>query len=563
MPRLNYPLRLLLCFLSIFLPLSSLDLWFYDHLFQIRGQLDNATSIILVRVNENQLNYPSLIQSIQLDHPELIVFCSFFDAHEAFDTSGLPYDNILYSASINEENKLILPEPSLTQRADRFGFNNLFPDSDNTIRKGPLVYNSTPSLALRTFFFKNPSSLSRNLMEPIQIDFRGPSGSYRLYDATRIINQMTPPRTFKDKIVLIAKESTLNQDVETPLGRLSRVEVQANFIDTFLQGREIRNAPHSVVLAIAALSVLISAVLIHLFPLTLAWLFLVLFSLILVLFALLLLSTAKWWIGLANPICGIFVTHLIMLGYKLRKQEQLQWKWEQESVYLKEMDQFKNNFISLFSHDLKTPIAKIRAITERLLSSHAELPATIKEDLKTLDRTNDELSRLISDILKVTKMETLSLEPQKGVIDLNRLVELALQRLQFNAEEKKIQIVTDLEPLFSMEGDPQWIEEVIANLVENAIKYSPPSSTITIKTQELKDRVLLTVIDQGMGIDLNELPKITGKFFRGKRASETTKGTGLGLYLSKYFIELHNGGLEVKSETGKGTEVGFWLPLSV
>src|SRR5690606_18679576 len=109
----------------------------------------------------------------------------------------------------------------------------------------------------------------------------------------------------------------------------------------------------------------------------------------------------------------------LMLGYRLHKQEEVEWKLQQEGEYLKELDQFKNNFISLFSHDLKTPIAKIRAITERTLTENPDLPPTISQSLKNIERTNDELARLISDILKLTKMETMSLEPRTEVLDIN------------------------------------------------------------------------------------------------------------------------------------------------
>src|SRR5450432_2183749 len=112
------------------------------------------------------------------------------------------------------------------------------------------------------------------------------------------------------------------------------------------------------------------------------------------------------------------------------------------------------------------------------------LEPDVRDSLKALDRTNGELARFISDILKVTKMESMRLEPFKEVIDLNRLAEEAVHRLKFLADEKKISIVLDLEPLFSMEGDQQLIQEVITNLLENAIKYSPPAKRVIVRTCE-------------------------------------------------------------------------------
>jgi signal transduction histidine kinase len=102
---------------------------------------------------------------------------------------------------------------------------------------------------------------------------------------------------------------------------------------------------------------------------------------------------------------------------------------------------------------------------------------------------------------------------------------------------------------------------VITNLVENAIKYSPPERKVIVRTTEEENKVRVSVLDEGPGIPAEELPRVTGKFYRGKLASEKTKGSGLGLYLSKYFVELHQGQLAIHSELGRGTQVDFWLPL--
>lgn len=211
---------------------------------------------------------------------------------------------------------------------------------------------------------------------------------------------------------------------------------------------------------------------------------------------------------------------------------------------------------------MKTPIAKIKAVTDRLLTEHTDLAPEVRDSLKTIDRTNGELARFISDILKVTKMESMPLEVRKEVIDLNRLAEVAVQRLKFLSDEKGISVILDLEPLFSMEGDQQLVQEVITNLLENAIKYSSHDRTVIVRTREEDSRVLVAVIDEGEGIPADEIPRVTGKFYRGRSVGGKTKGSGLGLYLAKYFVELHAGKLDIKSELGKGTEVSFWLPLT-
>jgi two-component system, OmpR family, phosphate regulon sensor histidine kinase PhoR len=586
MLKLNLTVRVAICFLFVFLPLQNMDQWFYDQYFKLRGKRKQPTPFVLVRVNENKLSslggdlspdvppgspapspfvwnsrfYDRLLKKIQSQEPRLIIFTSFYDWVDNPKSKALTYPNVIVSAYLNEENKLILP-PSTLAAGENFGFSNIFPDSDNVVRRSYLVYSSGTSLALRAYYRLLKDPIRINLLDPIQVDYRGPGGSYTNIDAVDLFEEDVSKDFFKNKIVLVGRESTRSSDVETPFGSMSRLEVQANTIDTFLGQRQIQILPRLYSLVAAALAVGLSILIILFFPLTLAWLVLVLFALLIALVDLLLFSQFKVWMGIANPILCIFGSHLLMLGYKLSRQEAEQWKLQQESEYLKELDQFKNNFISLFSHDLKTPIAKIRAITDRVLTENRDLAQPIVESLHNIQRTNNELARLISDILKVTKMESMSLEKASEVVDLNRLIEIAVERLQFLADEKNIQIVLDLEPLFSMEGDPQLLQEVITNLLENAIKYSPPDRKVVMRTAEHDDSVRVSVIDEGEGIPPDELPRVTGKFYRGKTVADKTKGSGLGLYLSKYFVELHDGSLEIQSELGKGTSVSFSLPI--
>jgi len=588
MPKLNFLVRAAVCFLLIFLPLNTLDQWFYDHFFRLRGTQHHATSFILIHVNDAKLYqefsqgltraadpfglesrsiwysnyYQQLLEQVETDRPRLVVFTSYYEKIEGMGPlPGKAYSNLVFAGALNRENKLVPPLPALTQ-GDNYGFSNIFPEPDNVVRRSHLVYSSSPSLALSVYHRLNTEPIKRNLLDSQWIDFRGPAGSYPTLDATELLEGKVPAGFLRDKVVLIGRESSPQLHFDTPFGPMSRLEIQANTLDSLNGHRDLRLYPRIVTLLIASLAVLASILIILLFPLTVAWLFLLLLSVLTLLLALFCLAELKVWAGVANPIFCIFGTHLLMLGYKLSKQEEQQWKLQQESEYLKELDQFKNNFISLFSHDLKTPIAKIKAITDRLITDNANLPPDVKDSLKAIERTNSELARSISDILKVTKMESMSLEPVREVIDLNRLVEIAVGRLKFQADEKKIAIVMDLEPLFSMEGDQQLLQEVITNLLENAIKYSHSSTTVVVRTREEDRFVRVSVVDQGVGIPADELPRVTGKFYRGRSVAEKVKGSGLGLYLAKYFVELHQGRLELKSEVGQGTEVSFLLPIT-
>ncbi len=588
MPKWTLLIRIAGCLVLVLVPITSMDQWLYDHFFKLRGSLRDTPGILLIRVHEEKLYprysakmqrpqegetslqakrlfawqselYRTLINKLNGQGAKLIVFSTYFDWVNKPE-APLP-KNVILSSVLDLENRLIPPSSRLT-KGDSFGFNNLFPDPDNTVRSHHLLYSSTPSIALKVFHEIGPSPLTDVLTSKMWIDFRGKAGTYPSADATDVLDDSLSDNAVKGKIILIGREESPAEFIPTPFGSMAQEEIIANSIDTFLSHRQIRSVPKYVSTAIALGAVSFSIGIIMLFPLTLAWVFLVLLSLVLGLTGLFLFSQFKLWLSIASPIFCVFGTHLVMVGYKLRRQEEEQWQLEVESRNLREMDRFKNNFISLFSHDLKTPLAKIKAVVERSLNDNSsELTSNVKENLKIVDRANEELSRLISDILKVTKMETMTIEPKKGVLDLNRIAQKAIERLTFQAHEKKIAVVADLEPLFSMEGDELLIEEVVTNLVENAIKYSDQETRVVLRTEEHEGKVRLTVQDQGPGISLEDLPRVTTKFFRGKKAAEQTKGTGLGLYLAKYFVELHDGKLEIHSEPGIGTRVSFWLPL--
>ncbi|MEZ4751747.1 MAG: HAMP domain-containing sensor histidine kinase [Bdellovibrionota bacterium] len=160
-------------------------------------------------------------------------------------------------------------------------------------------------------------------------------------------------------------------------------------------------------------------------------------------------------------------------------------------------------------------------------------------------------------------METMSIEPAKEVIDLNRLVEEAVKRNRFQADEKRISVTVDLEPLFSMEGDQKLIEEIITNLLENAIKYSPEGSAVVVSTREEEIGSGWRWKTRAPASQTKRSPRVMGKFYRGKSAEKTTKGSGLGLYLAKYFVELHEGSIEITSQLGVGTRVRFTCPSGI
>jgi signal transduction histidine kinase len=255
----------------------------------------------------------------------------------------------------------------------------------------------------------------------------------------------------------------------------------------------------------------------------------------------------------------IAVAWIIFVGHQAKIMEQKTWRLEQDKKFQNDIEQLKTNFVSLISHDLKTPIAKIQAIADRLLLQNLADP--IQKDLKNLRASSDELHHYIQSILKLLRVESRDLKLNREACDLNEIITQAVTQLQPLATEKNIEVRTNLEPLFSIEADATLIKEVLVNLIDNAIKYTPIKGEIIVSTREIEDRVLVTISDNGVGIPLEEQEFVWQKFARGKDQALKSKGSGLGLYLVKFFIELHGGQVNLDSNPAKGTKVSFSLPL--
>ncbi|MBY0371559.1 CHASE2 domain-containing protein [bacterium] len=513
MPLISLVLRIALCSVVAFLPLPGLERWCSDALFWLRGVRQSPTPITLVRIENSEITDRALAR-IQQSHPRQV---AVFTA-EALREDTLPDDD--YTVRHANLEGGVLPSPTL------LSYHRLIGTSGKTLPKFPLA-----------------------------IDFRGPAGSYPTVSEEVFFAH--PPPDFADKIVLLGPSGGWPR---TAVGKMSALELQANTLDTLWQGRALKAPPQWLTRFLTLLTIAASVASILWLPLQFTWLALALLTGAWVAAGVACLAYAQVSLNTANPLVALLFSHLLLYGFKVRRREAEYWRVQKESEYSRQLEEFKNNFISLFSHDLKTPIARIKAICHGALSEPEGTPAKTLDSLKNINRASEELSRLISDILKVTKMESMSLEVQRDAVDLNRTVELAVARLKHLAEDKRVRLVLDLEPLFPIEGDPQLVQEIVLNLAENGVKYSQPGNEVLIRTKEEPGRVRVTVEDQGAGIPEDELPRVTGKFYRARNAAKQTSGSGLGLFLAKYFVELHHGGLEIQSQEGRGTTVSFWLP---
>jgi len=230
---------------------------------------------------------------------------------------------------------------------------------------------------------------------------------------------------------------------------------------------------------------------------------------------------------------------------------------------LRELEQVKSDFVSTVSHELRTPLTSIKAYIATLRRDDVEFDdQTRQEFLRVVEEETDRLTRLISDILDVSRIESGRLELKKRKFDMARLVRIVTDKMQSQASNHHISLESP-DGITPVGGDPDKIEQVVMNLVDNAVKYSPSGGEINVTLEARHRKLEFSVRDQGVGIPEDQIPHIFEKFHRvDNRATREVYGTGLGLYVSKSIVESHGGTIWAESELGKGSTFHFTLPLS-
>lgn len=224
-------------------------------------------------------------------------------------------------------------------------------------------------------------------------------------------------------------------------------------------------------------------------------------------------------------------------------------------------DELKSALLAAVSHDLRTPLATIKASVTSLLDRDVVwTDATRSEFLQAIDEETDRLSLLVDNLLDLSKIEGGVLRPERAWYDVAELVADVIARLEGIAAHHRLttEVAADL-PLACF--DYVQIRQVLLNLAENAIKYTSPGTAITVAARALPDALELSVVDDGPGIPAADLPRVFDKFYRGEPAGRVP-GSGLGLAISRGLVEANGGRIRVESGAGTGTVVRFTLPLA-
>lgn len=227
----------------------------------------------------------------------------------------------------------------------------------------------------------------------------------------------------------------------------------------------------------------------------------------------------------------------------------------------READEIKSRFVSVISHELKTPVALIQGYAETLMRQDASWDQdTMQESLTVILEEAERLNQLINNLLDASRLEAGRLPLEMERVTLDALAERVAERFRTQTDIHEIEV--DFPSEFPVvQGDPDRLEQVFNNLLSNAIKYSPKGGLIQIKGRFSSDEAIVTITDEGVGIPIEERPHIFESFFRGSRERQRrTSGAGLGLYLAKAIVEAHDGRIWVESRSGEGAAFSFAIP---
>lgn len=373
-----------------------------------------------------------------------------------------------------------------------------------------------------------------------------------------------PKDFFKGKIVLVGPKYVSNYTsnssdyVLTPFNREEyespKMFLHGQLIEALIQHKTVYPLPKEVSFALSIILAIVLSIVIsrirptHGLAITLTCMGGI------VLISYLLFVIFGIWVYVTHIMLTIFVVYYIWVPFRAIGEYQRRYAIQEEAKLLKKVEHLKQNFISLMSHDLKTPVAKMAGLADITMKIPG-IPDEARSNMNSIIESTKELNKFITSILDLTKVESRNLTLNKISKDVNLIIEDIVEELSYKAKSQNIKIDVDLAPLYPVHIDVVLIKRVLSNLVENALKYSGEGTSIYVKSWDDADWVYIDVKDTGVGISEEDLEHIFEKFYRVKNdASHVIKGSGLGLYLVKYFVELHGGKISVESNMGQGTK---------
>ncbi|MGE3261458.1 MAG: ATP-binding protein [Bacteriovoracia bacterium] len=605
---LSFSIALLLALVSLNTNLFRVEAYFYDLRMRWKGTETVHPDIVLLPLSEKGEWRGTDLDSIEahalaLEHllrakPRAVVYLNKFDATdvetkpsaserfvEIARQARAAGTQVYFGSDVDLGGEVLPPYPlSLLPHSPSVLHKDgtMFAE-DKVMRRGLLTVMGDPSVHMRVAF----PELSREELIKKSQQLRGayfyePAESWHLLirypQPTEISEGAFTQLSFRNvldnrglgdlagKIILVdtMRRDTMSDFAYTPFSRViysnPRIFVHASLLDTLLKNRGMISVPDQVDgLITFGLALALAFVAIGMSPSR------GVFALVVLSGTLFLVSLwlfrAGYWLPLVHPFLAMFFTYYLIVPYRAILEYKKRWEVQEKHDLLVQVEEMKGNFLSLMSHDLKTPVARIQGIAEMILRAPG-LPEQQRGEVKQIIDSTENLDKFISKILNLTKVESNNLKLNKRTRDVNKLIEKCVEKLSFQAQAKGVEIDMQLDTLFPIPLDSALLIQVFTNIIDNAIKYSPSGSRVKIRSREVGEFVEITVEDNGPGLDTEEQEQLFTKFYRGKSIpGDQTKGSGLGLYLSKYFIELHRGTVEAISEQGQGSKFSIHLPI--
>ena len=232
----------------------------------------------------------------------------------------------------------------------------------------------------------------------------------------------------------------------------------------------------------------------------------------------------------------------------------------QDLTELRGFQTMRRELVGNISHELRTPIAGIKAMVETLRDGAVNNKKAANDFLIRIESEVDRLSQIVAEVTQLSRIETGQAELKKESTNLNVLADDSISEMSTLAERQQVKLLKQLAPdLPLIQADKDRIHQTIINLVHNAIKFNKPNGKVTISTGYDDKSVTFSVVDTGVGISKDDLPHVFERFYKADK-SRTSGGSGLGLAIAKHTIQAHGGEIRAESEQGKGSNFTFSLP---
>ena len=233
-----------------------------------------------------------------------------------------------------------------------------------------------------------------------------------------------------------------------------------------------------------------------------------------------------------------------------------------DETELRRLEQVRREFVANVSHELRTPLTSIKALVETLDAGAIDDPAVAGNFLHRIVGEVDRLAALVDELLDLARLESGRVTLQPEPLEAADLLRHGLERVRAQTERARLSLHLDVEPdLPAVRADRQRMEQVLLNLIHNAIKFTPPGGTIRVTAEVVGQELKVSVADTGEGVAPEELPRLFERFYKADKARRS-EGTGLGLAIAKHIVQAHGGTIGVESPPGEGATFSFTLPLA-